>query len=118
MFVCPQAKKLNRSLKRVGLTVSLKGIRMVETEAGTVLMDYSIYRCSWSRPWATAILPRISYCSADATLSFCRSSRSVASVCVCDVRRLRRRGTSSASLKIWGACIDAESNCGVGESAA
>ena len=36
---------MNRSLRRVGLTVSLKGIKMVETDSSTVLMDYSIYRC-------------------------------------------------------------------------
>ena len=43
-----QAKKLDRKLERVALTISLQGIRMVDCNTGDTHLEFSIYR------WETA----------------------------------------------------------------
>ena len=39
-----QAKKLDRKLERVALTISLQGIRMVDCNTGDTHLEFSIYR--------------------------------------------------------------------------
>ena len=39
-----QAKKQNKKLTRVSVTVSLQGIKMTEVSTGDALLDISIYR--------------------------------------------------------------------------
>jgi len=51
--IVAMAKKLDKKLDRVALTISLQGIRMVNCATGDTHLEFSIYR--------------ISYCSADAT---------------------------------------------------
>jgi len=51
--IVAMAKKLDKKLERVALTISLQGIRMVNCATGDTHLEFSIYR--------------ISYCSADAT---------------------------------------------------
>ena len=44
MLVWLQAKKLDRKLERVALTISLQGIRMVDCNTGDTHLEFSIYR--------------------------------------------------------------------------
>ena len=44
MVLIFQAKKLDRKLDRVSLTISLQGIRMVDSGTSDIHLDFSIYR--------------------------------------------------------------------------
>jgi len=52
--IVKMAKTLNKKLPQVALTISLRGIRMIDTTTNDLHLDFSIYR--------------ISYCSVDPTL--------------------------------------------------
>ena len=49
-----QAKKLDRKLERVALTISLQGIRMVDCNTGDTHLEFSIYR--WEIETAETII--------------------------------------------------------------
>ena len=51
--ILAMAKKQDKKLERVALTISLRGIRVVQVNTGETRIDFSIYR--------------VSYCSADIT---------------------------------------------------
>jgi len=81
-----QAKKLDRKLHRVALTISLGGIKMVDCVTNEYHLDFSIYR--------------ISYCSADATydhvFTFIATNRNNTMEChayLCPKRKMAQSAT-------------------------
>ena len=58
-----QARKQDRKLERVALTVSLRGIRVVETASTDIKMDFNIYRFQgipqFSYPFGSGAGPKL-----------------------------------------------------------
>merc|ERR1711892_1521118 len=84
--IISMAKKLDRKLDRVALTISLRGIKMVDCGTNVLHLDFSIYR--------------ISYCSADATydhvFSYIATNRNNTMEChayLCPKRKMAQSAT-------------------------
>lgn len=84
--IVTMAKKLDRKLHRVALTISLRGIKMVDCVTSDLHLDFSIYR--------------ISYCSADATydhvFTFIATNRNDTMEChayLCPKRKMAQSAT-------------------------